>query len=92
MEAKKQKPNPENTIKVTRNISAKEVIECETPVKFPKSEILYSFNVKDWPEKSAFYDSIECSFGTPSTQKPVFNSYLNKKVMHYERTCQGGKR
>ena len=84
------KPTENQTkIKITRNISASSEIFCNEPVKLPQPDILYSFNVKNWKHPNSFYDSIECSFGTPSTQKQVFCNYFNKKVMHYERTCQG---
>eukprot|EP01080_Neovahlkampfia_damariscottae_P009248 gene9248-1335_t len=83
------KSETKERIKITRNISATSEIICESPVKLPEHDILYVFDVKNWTHPNSFYDSIECSFGTPSTQKQVFCNYFNKKVMHYERTCQG---
>ncbi|KAF0971708.1 hypothetical protein FDP41_009931 [Naegleria fowleri] len=79
----------QGSIKVTRNISAERVENPTEPVEFPLDGVLYAYNVADWADKNSFYDKIAYSFGTPSTQKKVHCAYLNCKVMHYERTCQG---
>ncbi|KAG2375127.1 hypothetical protein C9374_010131 [Naegleria lovaniensis] len=81
--------NNQGSIKVTRNISAERVENPTEPVEFPIDGVLYAYNVADWTDKNSFYDKIAYSFGTPSTQKKVHCAYLNCKVMHYERTCQG---
>jgi hypothetical protein len=76
-------------IKVTRNISATRVESREEPMDFPESGVLYLFKTDDWVNKMSFYDKVAYSFGIPSTQKPVYCTFLNTRVMHYERTCQG---
>lgn len=76
-------------IKVTRNIRAIKTEDRTTPIEYPESGVLYIFNVETWEQKTSFYDKIAFSFGVPSTQKQVFCDFLNCKVMHYERTCQG---
>ncbi|KAL0490055.1 hypothetical protein AKO1_009400 [Acrasis kona] len=76
-------------IKVTRNISATRTEVLSEPLDFPESGVLYVFHTDKWANKMSFYDKVAYSFGIPSTQKPVHCSYLNTRVMHYERTCQG---
>jgi hypothetical protein len=76
-------------IRVTRNISALRVETRNEPLDFPESGVLYLFHTDDWANKMSFYDKVAYSFGIPSTQKPVHCSFLNTRVMHYERTCQG---
>jgi hypothetical protein len=76
-------------IRVTRNISAIRVETRNEPMDFPESGVLYMFHTDDWANKMSFYDKVAYSFGIPSTQKPVHCSFLNTRVMHYERTCQG---
>ncbi|KAL9658510.1 hypothetical protein ABK040_006050 [Willaertia magna] len=84
-----QPNNKLGTIKVTRNIRAEQIVYADEPVEYPQSGVLYVFDVSNWTDKNSFYDKIAYSFGTPSTQKKVHCTYLNCKVMHYERTCQG---
>ncbi|EFC42552.1 hypothetical protein NAEGRDRAFT_80403 [Naegleria gruberi] len=84
-----QEAGQKGGIKITRNIRADTSVTPNEPVEYPKHGILYIYNVENWTDKNSFYDKIAYSFGTPSTQKKVHCSYLNCKVMHYERTCQG---
>ncbi len=86
---KKPSANIMGQVRVTRNISAVRVETRTEPLDFPESGVLYLFHTDDWTNKMSFYDKVAYSFGIPSTQKPVHCSYLNSRVMHYERTCQG---
>eukprot|EP00761_Pharyngomonas_kirbyi_P003434 gb/GECH01003438.1/.p1 GENE.gb/GECH01003438.1/~~gb/GECH01003438.1/.p1 ORF type:complete len:347 (+),score=52.11 gb/GECH01003438.1/:1-1041(+) len=81
--------NTKDSIRVTRNLRASRLELCDTPISLPEPGVLYVFNVSQWEDKHAFYDKVAYSFGVPSTQKPVFCFYLDSRVMHYERTCQG---
>lgn len=77
------------SIQITKNIQAKRVEVCQEPINFAESDVLYVFDVSTWGNKNGFHEKLSYSFGIPSTQKVVFCQYLNERVMHYERTCQG---